>query len=187
MGINTSDVLYHLFVLLFSILNYPFYIYGMKKTAIFPGSFDPITIGHVDIVNRAIPLFDEIIIAIGINTQKKYLFPLEQRIAWIKEVFKAAPNVKVESYTGLTVNYCQQKGARYIIRGIRSSADFEYEKTIAQLNKMMEPDLDTFLILSSPELSAISSTIVREIIIGGGDTSKFLPKEVNVSGEKNKE
>lgn len=144
----------------------------------FPGSFDPITLGHVDIVKRALPLFDEIVIAIGVNTQKKYLFPLEQRMDWIRRVFKKEPKVSVETYTGLTINYCKQRGIKYIIRGIRSSADFEYEKTIAQLNNMMMPELDTFLILSSPELSAISSTIVREIIIGNGDTSKFLPKEV---------
>lgn len=150
----------------------------MSKIAMFPGSFDPITLGHVDIVKRALPLFDEIVIAIGVNTQKKYLFPLEQRMDWIRRVFKKEPKVSVETYTGLTINYCKQRGIKYIIRGIRSSADFEYEKTIAQLNNMMMPELDTFLILSSPELSAISSTIVREIIIGNGDTSKFLPKEV---------
>ena len=98
----------------------------------------------------------------------------------VKKVFKENPSVKVESYNGLTINFCVQKNAKYIIRGIRSSADFEYEKTIAQLNKMMQPEVDTFLILSSPELSAISSTIVREIIIGKGDTSKFLPKEVEI-------
>jgi pantetheine-phosphate adenylyltransferase len=155
----------------------------MNKTAIFPGSFDPITIGHIDIVNRALPLFDEIIIAIGVNTQKKSLFSLEERMEWIRKVFQNEPRISVESYQGLTVNYCKLKGAKYILRGIRSSADFEYEKTIAQLNHMMVPEIDTFLILSSPELSAISSTIVREIILGHGDTSKFLPKEVVIRRE----
>ncbi|MCB9033129.1 MAG: pantetheine-phosphate adenylyltransferase [Chitinophagales bacterium] len=150
----------------------------MKKIAVFPGSYDPITLGHVDVVKRALPLFDEIIIAIGINTRKTYLFSLEQRMDWIKKTFEDEPKVSVESYTGLTVNYCKNKGADYIIRGIRSSADFEYEKTIAQLNQMMESNIETLLILSSPELSAISSTIVREIIIGKGDTSKFLPKTI---------
>lgn len=150
----------------------------MKKVAIFPGSFDPITIGHVDIVKRALPLFDEIIVAIGVNSQKQYLFTLEQRITWIKTVFKGEKKVKVESYEGLTVNYCVHKKANYIIRGIRSAADFEYEKTIAHLNNAMVPGLETVLILSTAELSSISSTIVREIIRGQGKVSKFVPKEI---------
>lgn len=150
----------------------------MKKTAIFPGSFDPITNGHVDIVTRSLNLFDEIIIAIGVNTQKKYLFPLEKRIEWIKEVFKDEPKIKVESYNGLTINYCKSRGANYILRGIRSSADFEYEKMIAHLNNTMEPSIETILILSKAELSSVSSTIVREIIIGNGDVNKFIPVEI---------
>lgn len=153
----------------------------MKKIAILPGSFDPITNGHVDIVQRALPLFDELIVAIGVNTQKKYLFSLEERIAWIKEVFKDEPKVKVESYNGLTINYCKSRGANYIIRGIRSAADFEYEKTIAHLNNTMEPAIETILILSKAELSSVSSTIVREIILGGGDVSKFIPKSIAAS------
>ena len=150
----------------------------MKKIAIFPGSFDPITIGHVDVVKRAAKVFDEIVVAIGVNTQKKYLFDLEERTNWIKKVFANETNVRVETYQGLTVNFCKEIGANYIIRGIRSSADFEYEKTIAQLNQMMHAEVETFLILSSPELSAISSTIVREIIIGKGDVSKFIQHEI---------
>jgi len=149
-----------------------------KKIAIFPGSFDPITAGHEDVVLRALPLFDELVVAIGINTQKKYLFSLEQRIAWIEEVFHHHPKITIESYNGLTINYCKQRGAQYILRGIRSSADFEYEKTIAHLNNAMAPEIETLLILSKPELSSISSTIVREIIIGGGDVSKFVPKAI---------
>ncbi|MCO5231007.1 MAG: pantetheine-phosphate adenylyltransferase [Chitinophagales bacterium] len=150
----------------------------MKKIAIFPGSFDPITNGHIDIVERALPLFDEIIIAIGVNTQKKYLFSLEDRISWIKTVFKDEPKVKVEHYNGLTINYCKKINANYILRGIRSAADFEYEKTIAHLNHTMEPNIETILILSKAELSSVSSTIVREIIIGHGDVSKFIPDAI---------
>lgn len=148
------------------------------KIAVFPGSFDPITIGHVDIVKRSIPLFDKIIVAIGVNTQKKYLFPLEKRMAWIQDVFKNYPTVEVTSYQGLTINYCKKINAQYILRGIRSAADFEYEKTIAHLNHSMEVNIETILMLSPPEYSSISSTIVREIILGQGDVSKFIPKEI---------
>jgi pantetheine-phosphate adenylyltransferase len=153
----------------------------MTKIAVFPGSFDPITVGHVDIVHRALPLFDKVIIAIGSNSQKKYLFSLEGRIAWLKEVFKNEPKIEIERYEGLTINFCKKQNAQYILRGIRSAADFEYEKTIAHLNHAMDENLETILILSKPELSSISSTIVREIIKGRGDVSKFVPKEILAS------
>ena len=149
-----------------------------KKIAIFPGSFDPITVGHVDIVKRALPLFDEIIIAIGVNSQKQTLYPLEQRIGWIQKVFKGEKKITVESYQGLTVNFCNAKKADYIIRGIRSAADFEYEKTIAHLNTAMYANLETILILATAEFSSISSTIVREIIRGKGKVEKFVPKDI---------
>ena len=148
------------------------------KRAVFPGSFDPITTGHVDIVQRALPLFDEIVIAIGINSQKSTLFSPEQRIQWIKDVFKAEPKVKVSKYEGLTIEFCKSCKANYIIRGIRSSADFEYEKTIAHLNHSMAQEIETILILSRPELSSISSTIVREIIRAKGPAGKFLPIKI---------
>lgn len=150
----------------------------MSKIAIFPGSFDPITVGHVDIVNRALPLFDTIIIAIGVNTQKKYLYSLEQRMKWLLETFGSEKKIEIASYEGLTINFCREKNADYILRGIRSAADFEYEKTIAHLNNAMYENIETILILSKPELSSISSTIVREIIKGNGDVSKFVPKVV---------
>jgi pantetheine-phosphate adenylyltransferase len=150
----------------------------MKKIAVFPGSFDPITYGHVDVVERSLPLFDEIIIAIGVNSQKQSLYSLEKRMDWIKLVFAHEPKVSVDHYEGLTINYCKARNASHIIRGIRSSADFEYEKTIAHLNAIMIPEIDTILILTKPELAPISSTIVREIIRGHGDVSKFVPKEI---------
>ena len=120
-----------------------------KKIAVFPGSFDPITTGHVDIVLRALPLFDEVIVAIGENSQKKSLYTLEQRLGWIKLVFKAHPAITVDSFSGLTVNFCKEKGADYIIRGIRSASDFDYEKTIAHLNNAMFPEIETVLIYQS--------------------------------------
>ncbi|MBS1685131.1 MAG: pantetheine-phosphate adenylyltransferase [Bacteroidetes bacterium] len=150
----------------------------MKKIAIFPGSFDPITTGHVDIVKRALPLFDHIIIAIGTNSQKQSLYPLEKRMEWISRVFQDEPKISVESYEGLTVNFCNERGADYIVRGIRSASDFDYEKTIAHLNNAMFPNIETILILAKPELSSVSSTIVREIIRGNGRVGKFVPKEI---------
>lgn len=144
----------------------------------FPGSFDPITLGHEDILLRALPLFDEVYVAIGENSQKNSLFSLETRLAWIKKIFKNEPKIHVESFSGLTINFCKEKGANYILRGIRSASDFDYEKTIAHLNKAMLPEVETILILSKPELSSISSTIVREIIRGKGNVEKFVPAAI---------
>jgi pantetheine-phosphate adenylyltransferase len=150
----------------------------MSKIAIFPGSFDPITIGHVDIVLRALPLFDKIIVAIGNNSSKNYLYSLDKRIDFLKEVFKGYDKIETGHYEGLTINYCKQMNAKYILRGIRNASDFEYEKTIAHLNNAMEEDVETVLILSKAELSSISSTIVREIIKGKGKVDKFVPKQI---------
>lgn len=149
------------------------------KTAIFPGSFDPITIGHVDIIRRSVDLFDKLIVAIGVNSRKKYQFELEQRMDWIRELFAEDNRIVVDTYQGLTVDFCKQEGASYIVRGIRSAADFEYEKVIAQVNRDVSgTDLETLLILSRPEYSHISSTVVKEIILGGGDWGSFVPENV---------
>ncbi len=150
------------------------------KIAVFPGSFDPITSGHVDLVKRSIPLFDKIIVAIGINPQKKYLFPLEQRTAWLEKVFEDDPSVVVDSYEGLTAHYCIKVGAQYMLRGLRNASDFDYEKTISQLNTIVGDGIETIFLISRPEYSHISSTIVREIIKGKGDASPFLPEEIKV-------
>ncbi len=149
-----------------------------KNIAIFPGSFDPITKGHESILRRALPLFDHIVVAIGINSHKQNYFTLEQREAWIKQVFKDEKKVSVATYSGLTIDFCKQVGASFIVRGLRTSADFEFEKAIAQNNKIMAPDIETVFILPVPELSAINSTIVRDIIRNGGDTSPFVPEGI---------
>ncbi|MFB0925936.1 MAG: pantetheine-phosphate adenylyltransferase [Vicingaceae bacterium] len=145
------------------------------KIAIFPGSFDPITIGHQDIIERALPLFDKIIVAIGINSSKKYHFTLEQRTDFINLTFNNNPKIEVITYTGLTIDFCKSVGANYILRGIRNSADFLYENSIAQMNKAMDKDIETIYLSTIPALSAINSTIVRDILINKGDASQFVP------------
>ena len=148
------------------------------KRCLFPGSFDPFTKGHEAVIAKSLSLFDEIIIGVGVNSTKQYMFTLEKRIAHIESLFEGKTNVRVGHFQTLTVNYCKEIGAQYLLRGIRSASDFEYEKTIAHLNHTMESEIETILMLSPPEYSSISSTIVREIIIGKGDVSKFVPIEI---------
>jgi pantetheine-phosphate adenylyltransferase len=147
----------------------------MKRVAVFPGTFDPVTKGHVDIVLRGAKLFDEVIVAIGINTKKAMLFDLEQRTNWLRQAFSDIPNVRIEHYEGLTVEFCKGIGAQYLLRGLRNGTDFDYESHIAQLNKSLSSEIETVFILSSPELGYISSTLVRDLIIHKGDYQRFIP------------
>ena len=153
----------------------------MDKIAVFPGSFDPFTIGHESIVKRAFPLFNKIIIAIGYNANKKDYFPLDKRIMWIKSVFKDDKKVEVITYQGLTVDLCKEVNAKYILRGLRTSSDFEYERAVAQNNKAMYNEIETIFLLTKPEHTYVNSTIVRDIIRHGGDASLFLPKNLNIN------
>ncbi|MBK6364135.1 MAG: pantetheine-phosphate adenylyltransferase [Saprospiraceae bacterium] len=146
--------------------------------AVFPGSFDPITNGHVDLVERALPLFDKIYVAVGVNSSKQSLFPLEKRIEWLQSVFKGKDKVEIETFEGLTVNYAEQKRARFLLRGLRNASDFDYEKTISQLNHIIGDNLETLFLISKPEFSHISSTIVREIIKGKGNVAPFIPAAI---------
>lgn len=149
----------------------------MKK-AVFPGSFDPITLGHYDIIQRAIPLFDEILVSIGINADKKYMFSLEERIEFIKNTFKGNPKIKVSTYKGLTVDYCKTIEANFILRGLRNPADFEFEKAIAITNRKLS-GIETVFLLTSAETSFISSSIVRDIMRNGGDATTLIPKSIS--------
>ncbi|TKC10730.1 pantetheine-phosphate adenylyltransferase [Pedobacter polaris] len=148
------------------------------KIALFPGSFDPITIAHVDILKRALPLFDRIIVGIGLNSSKQNFLSAEKREEMVRTIFAGNENVDVQLYEGLTVDFCRKINAKYMVRGIRSASDFEYERAIAQINQTMMPEVETILLLSKPEYSAISSTIVRDILRNNGDVSPFVPKEV---------
>ena len=152
----------------------------MNKIAIFPGSFSPFTLGHRSVVDRALPLFEKIIIAIGINSEKNEYFSIEEREQWINEIYKNNSKIEVQFYEGLTVDLCEKVGANYILRGLRDSHDFKYEKNIAQTNKKLNDRIETIFIITPPEISHISSTIVRDIIKNGGDVSQFLPKEVDL-------
>ena len=149
-----------------------------RRKAVFPGSFDPITTEHVDLVKRALEVFDEIIVAIGVNSQKQTLFPVDDRKRWIENVFKGDPRVSVDVFEGLTVHYCKKVDAHFLLRGLRNASDFDYEKTISQLNHIVGEDVETVFLISRPEFSHISSTIVREIIKGHGNAKPFLPDGV---------
>jgi len=149
----------------------------MKKTAVFPGSFDPLTLGHTDIINRALPLFDEIIIAIGTNSSKQYMFELSQRRKFIEKTYANEPKIVVDTYQGLSIDYCKKVGSQYILRGLRNPADFEFEKAIAHTNRKMS-EIETVFLLTSADTSYISSSIVRDILINKGDVSMLVPEIV---------
>ena len=150
----------------------------MERIAIFPGSFDPITNGHVDIIQRALPLFDKIIISVGSNSEKKYFFNLEKRIQWIKKVFIKNPKIEVKSYNKLTVEFAKDSNARFLVRGLRNISDFEFEKTMAHANSELNPSIESVFLLTKPKYSFITSTVVRDTIRNDGDFRKFIPNQV---------
>jgi pantetheine-phosphate adenylyltransferase len=154
-----------------------------EKIALFPGTFDPFTIGHFSLVERALHLVDEIIIAIGINLDKKTFFTLEQRVDMISKLFKSNPKIKVQSYKGLTIDFAKETGARFILRGIRSVNDFEYEKNIADVNRQIS-GIETFVLFTEPEYAHISSSIVRELLTYGKSVSKFIPNDLHIDDYK---
>ena len=156
----------------------------MQRICLFPGTFDPVTLGHVDIINRAIPLFDKIVVGIGKNTTKAPMFSPEQRLAWVKEIYKNESRVDGAIYEGLTVDFCKKINATFILRGIRYVSDFEYEKTIADANRTLDKSIETIFLTGEPKYTSVASTIVRDILRNGGDASQFLPEVVARSLKK---
>jgi pantetheine-phosphate adenylyltransferase len=150
----------------------------MQRIAVFPGSFDPITRGHESVIKRALPLFDRVIVAIGENGEKKSFFPLDLRLKWLEVIFKDEPAISIATYTGLTIDFCRRENANFILRGLRTSADFEFERGIGQMNKLLYPDIETVFLLCAQEYASLSSSIVRDIIRHGGDSRQFLPDAV---------
>ncbi len=150
----------------------------MERICLFPGTFDPVTLGHIDIIDRSLPLFDKVVVGIGINSIKNPMFSADQRKAWFKEIYKNQPKVEVAVYDGLTVKFCESINAHFILRGIRYVSDFEYEKTIADANRTMDRTIETIFLTGEPKYTSVASTIVRDIIKNGGDASPFLPQAV---------
>jgi pantetheine-phosphate adenylyltransferase len=152
----------------------------MEKIAVFPGSFDPFTIGHESVLQRALPLFDKVIVMLGVNNTKKTLFSVEKRKQMIEDLFHDEPKVKVEIHDGLTIDFCKKVRATHILRGLRTSADFEYERAIAQVNKKMYNDIETIFLLTLPEHTPVNSSVVRDILNHNGDISIFIPKNLDI-------
>ena len=150
----------------------------MARICLFPGTFDPVTLGHVDIINRALPLFDKIIVGIGLNSAKAPMFSADQRLQWIREIYKDEERVEGAVYEGLTIDYCKQIGANFILRGIRYVSDFEYEKTIADANRTLDKSIETIFLTGEPKYTSVASTIVRDIIRNGGNAAHFIPEPV---------
>jgi pantetheine-phosphate adenylyltransferase len=153
----------------------------MQRICLFPGTFDPLTLGHVDIINRALPLFDKIVVGIGINTSKAPMFSAEQRLLWIREIYVDEERVEGAVYEGLTIDFCTKIGAKFILRGIRYVSDFEYEKTIADANRTLDRSIETVFLTGEPKYTSVASTIVRDIIRNGGNAAPFLPDVVSKS------
>lgn len=151
------------------------------KRAVFPGSFDPITRGHMNILERSLPLFDEVIVAVGVNSAKTSMFSLERRLEWLKTVTQSFNRVRVEAFEGLTADFCKQEGANWLIRGVRNGGDFEYERTIAQMTKVLHPSLETVILFTDPEYAHIHSNVVREILRNKGDVRAFVPVELDLT------
>lgn len=158
----------------------------MNRICLFPGTFDPVTMGHIDIINRAMPLFDKVVIGIGRNANKIPMFKEEQRLQWLKDIYADEPKVTAVVYEGLTVNCCKAVGANFILRGIRYVNDFEYEKAIADMNRSIDGHIETVFLTCLPQYTSVASTLVRDVLKNGGDVSQFLPKIVNESIAKNK-
>ena len=156
----------------------------MQRICLFPGTFDPITIGHQDIINRSLPLFDKLFIGIGRNVNKEPMFTVEQRLEWIREIYKDNPKIEAVAFEGLTVRCCQQVGANFILRGIRYVNDFEYEKAIADMNRSLDGNIETVFLTCLPQYTSVASTLIRDVIKNGGDASQFLPDVVTRSMKK---